>query len=68
MTRSEQINEIEDPPPHPYYCDDCDGRAPFTIPGCEIAHALRCPRHGEDAMAVFERAKAYCRRTGKAIP
>jgi hypothetical protein len=54
-------------PPHPYFCDDCGGRAPFTIPGCPIAHARLCPRHAEDPMAVYERAKAYCQRTGKAI-
>jgi hypothetical protein len=55
-------------PPHPYFCDECGGRAPFKIAGCPVEHALSCPRHGEDPMAVFERAKAYCRETGKAIP
>lgn len=55
------------PPPHPYWCDDCGGKAPFTIPGCPIEHSSDCPRHGEDAMEVYKAAVESVRRTGKAI-
>lgn len=55
-------------PPHPYWCDDCGGKAPFRIRACEIEHAKGCPRFGEDADAVFWAAFDYVRATGKAIP
>jgi hypothetical protein len=54
-------------PPHPYWCDDCDGKAAFTIRGCPIEHESDCPRHGEDAEAVYQAAVAYVKATGKAI-
>jgi hypothetical protein len=58
----------EQSPVHPFWCDECGGKAAFTIQGCPIQHAAACPRRGEDPMTVFARAKAYCQRTGKAIP
>jgi hypothetical protein len=57
----------DEKPNHPYWCDDCGGKAPFTIPGCEIDHDKGCPRENEDAMAVFRAAAEYCKTTGKAI-
>jgi hypothetical protein len=55
-------------PSHPFWCDDCGGKAPFTIKGFEIDHDPECPRHGEDAEAVFDAAWEFVRVTGKAIP
>ena len=42
---------------HPFYCDDCGNKAPFTIAGCPIEHDADCPRFGEDAMQVYEQAR-----------
>jgi hypothetical protein len=55
-------------PPHPYWCDHCGQNAGFRIPGCEIDHAKGCPRKGENAMKVYQRAVAWCKATGKSIP
>lgn len=57
----------EEPPPHPYWCDDCGAHASFTIPGCGISHKRGCTRYGEDPRAVYDTAFEYCVRTGKTI-
>lgn len=53
---------------HPYWCDDCGGRAPLTIPGCPIDHLSDCPRFGEDPMVVYKAAVTYVKATGEVIP
>lgn len=55
-------------PYHPYWCDECGHKAPFTIPGCPIEHSKECPREGEDAMRVYNEAKQYVQATGEPIP
>lgn len=55
-------------PPHPYWCDECGRKAPFTMRGCEIEHEEGCPRFGEDGYAVWLSAYEYVKRTGKSIP
>lgn len=55
-------------PPHPYWCDECDGKAPFTIPACPIEHSEDCSRFGEDARQVYAVAVEYVKVTGKSIP
>ncbi len=57
----------EEPPAHPFWCDDCGAKAGFTLKGCAIDHALDCPRFGENPEHVYEAAKDYCRRTGRKI-
>lgn len=52
---------------HPYWCDDCGRKAPFTIPGCPIDHEKDCPRFGEDAMQIYREAVDHVRVTGEAI-
>ena len=52
---------------HPYWCDECHGKAAFTIPGCDIDHTEECSRAGEDAMAVYRAAVDYCTKTGESI-
>lgn len=55
-------------PPHPYWCDDCEQRAPFAIPGCPIPHTEGCSRADEDPLDVYKEAVAWCRRTHQSIP
>ena len=55
--------DINNPPAHPYWCDDCAGKAPFSIMGCPIKHEEGCVRENKDAMEVYEKAKAWCLAT-----
>lgn len=55
-------------PVHPFWCDDCGAKAPFTINGCGIPHPVDCSRHGEDAISVFQAAVEWCKATGRSIP
>lgn len=55
-------------PPHPFFCDHCDGKAAFKIKGTPIVHDTDCPRYLEDAWAVYDAAKAWCKKTGGTIP
>lgn len=57
----------EETPVHPFWCDDCGGKAGFTIPGCPVDHAPDCPRFGEDPMQVYVTAVKFCRETGEVI-
>lgn len=66
MATEKQQNE---PPPfHPFWCDDCGGKAAFTIRGCPVVHDEDCPRFGENPDEVYERARAWCLKTGGVIP
>ncbi len=56
------------PAVHPFWCDDCGRKAPFTIRGCEIPHESDCSRAHEDAERVYVAAVEWCKRTGEAIP
>ncbi len=68
MQQKQNTIEIElTAPPHPYWCDDCGQKAPFTIPGCPIEHSRDCERYNEKPMSVYEKAVNYCRTTGKPI-
>lgn len=55
-------------PPHPFWCDYCGQKAPFTIRGCEVPHADDCPRRNENAEAIYQAAVDWCRETGETIP
>lgn len=63
---------LEQRPRHPFWCDECGGKAPFTIKGSPIRHHRDCPHHGEtytDAERLYEEAKAWClRNPGRSIP
>ena len=54
-------------PPHPYWCDECGQKAPFTIPETPVEHQEWCSRYGEDAVKVFADARDWCIATGKSI-
>ena len=60
--------EIYDVPFHPYWCDECGGKAPFKILSCEIDHVYGCSRFGEDSRKIWLAAYEYVRDTGKSIP
>lgn len=53
---------------HPFWCDECGAKAPFTIPGWPIEHESWCSFKDEDPEERWEKAKEYCLRTGKTIP
>lgn len=55
-------------PVHPFWCDECGQKAPFTITGCGIAHRAECSRHDEDPYEVFDAAVEWCKKTGDSIP
>lgn len=63
---------LEQMPRHPFWCDECGGKAPFTIKGSRIDHDRSCPLYGEterQAEERYERAVAWLRRNpGKVIP
>lgn len=61
-------HRLADVPPHPYWCDECGGKAPFALRECPIEHKEDCPRFGEDANAVWLAAYEYVRDTGRSIP
>jgi hypothetical protein len=64
---SEPVRPL-DPPHHPFWCDECGQKAPFTINGCGIPHDLACSRHGENPTETWKRAVDWCRATGESIP
>lgn len=65
---SEATQTSDKPALHPYWCDSCGEKSPFTIPGSPVEHEADCERHGEDPVAVYRAAVEYCRKTGKGIP
>lgn len=64
----QKCNDTPVRPPHPYWCDDCGAKAPFTIPGWPIDHTEDCSRFGEDARQVYLDAVEYVTTTGESIP
>lgn len=60
--------EYVDRPAHPFWCDHCGQKAPFTIRGCEIPHLDGCSRRGEDPELAYARAAEWVRQTREPIP
>lgn len=59
-------------PRHPFWCDECGGKSPFTIRGCPITHANDCPHHpdtDEKAESRYTAAVAWLKaNSGSVIP
>lgn len=59
-------------PRHPFWCDECGGKAPFRIKGCTIDHRPDCQFYGEtsrQAERLHEAAVAWLRQhPGEKIP
>jgi hypothetical protein len=67
-SRERTTGSAQPRPVHPFWCDECGAKAPFTIKGCDIPHDSDCHRRGEDAMGVWEAAVDWCKATGESIP
>jgi hypothetical protein len=70
--RHKSTVDPDPPPPHPYWCDECGGKAAFRMKGFPIDHFPDCTRRREtekDAEAAYDLAKAWCKRNpGRKIP